>query len=681
MQAHEGRRPPAGNQLELWAEPGAPPMLGLRVLRQDGRETVFDVETLSDSIRRAGWPGESLDGDTSLSLARAVRLFLHQSPQPVSIDTVRQTVERLLLEMGYTLTARMYAGAFAPPLDGHAHHTSAVGMLDEALPIDRAGHFLAAAAADAGLERSTADALLAHLLAQIRAAGLQRLTPGLLREWMRSELHARGLVEAAARIARLSLPVNALHDAFTENDRPPSAAPEDPESAALALAGRVSAAYVLGQLLPSAAGQAHLRGDIQVRGIGNFLRLDSAQLSIDDVRTHAGFTRGEASTAPAQLLAAVALQTERLSRFLGGQIAWPATNFGFAPLVQQASQDELTAVVRALVSGNTPRGDSTAGRAAVQYGIAWDAPERQTEFENVDGERLPIDTLYPAARSFFATALSVLAELSEHGWPIPSAGVAIHLSPYFFGAPESEQLLELIGRIAFGNLSIELRYDCPMPHLFDALMEGAEQSAIAQTVMVPVARAAQASTDLEDFVARVETRLEAAVAAHRAKRDFLLRVFAERSGPLSSLRTRYGEGPLANPTKMHYRIALEDASVATLERADAPWMAPGDALNVAEVALHHLRDSCVRWGVATGLQLKLTDADAVKPIGRARDRGASRHISRPLDTLAIESRLHEFYDEPAIFTVSPESFSTAHEAADFIRRAFLHTPCRALRFV
>jgi len=677
MSLHESRVHAGGNQLDLWAEPGAPPMLGLRVLRGDGREAAFDVDALSDSIRRAGWPGEALDADTAGSLARAVRLYLQQSPQPVSLDTVRETVERLLVDMGYTLTARMYAGAFAPPIDDMQHRASAAGMFDEALPIDRAERFLAAAAADAGLSRADADALLGHVLAQIRAAGLQRLTPGLLREWMRSELHARGLPVHAGRIARLSLPVNALHDAFTENDRPPATAPGDPESAALALAGRVSAAYVLGQLVPSAAGQAHLRGDIQVRGIGNFLRLDSAQL---DARRL--ISAQDADVAPELYLAHLSAQTDSLARFFGGELTWPSINFALARAVEHLTDNDLRTFTRTLLStidGAAHR--STPGRAAAQLGFAWDGPAHAADNQNMSNDRMSPEAAYPPARRLFATALELLADISEQGTPVPSAAIAIHLSPYFFGGPEAERLLALLGRTAVGSLPISLHYDAATPQLFDGFSEEPAERVIAQTVTISLARAARVSTDLEDFLARIETRTEAAAAAHRAKHDFLQRVFAERGGPLAALRSGFGTAPMTDPRTMEYRIAAKDGGVAALGRAGAPWIAPGEALGVAEAALAHLRESCARCSAAAALRFTLADAGAARPLARVLDRRIPQHALQPPKSLAAESQLHALYDEAPFFTISGESFSAPAEAAAFIQHAFLHTPCRALRIL
>lgn len=673
MPSHESRIHSRGNQLELWAEPGASPMLGLRVLRRDGREAAFDLAALADSIRRAGWPGESLDGNTAHSLSHAVRLYLQQSPQPVSIDTIRETVEKLLLDMGYTLTARMYAGAFAPAVDDLSHRANTINMLDEALPLERAERFLAAAAAEAGLGRTEADAVVAHVLDQIHAAKIQRLTPGLLREWMRSELHTRGFAEQAARIARLSLPLSALHDAFAENDRPPALAPGDPESAALALAGRVSAAYVLGQLVPSTAGQAHLRGDIQIRGIGNFLRLDSAKLDLRRLPMDARSSPASPKNIAAQLTG----RTDTLSRFFGGELTWPSVNFAFAPFVENLSDNELADLVHTLLSTIDAHAHTILGRASVQIGLAWDGPPPSAELLHTGDDHVSADAAYPAARRFLSAALEVLAEMSEQRRALPTATTGIVLSPYFFGAPDAEPLLSLLGRIAAGSVPIALHYDAAVPELFDDFATESVETVVAQTVVISVARAARLSSDLEDLLARLETRVESAAAAHRAKHDFLQRVYAERSGPLAALRSGPHDASLANPAKMLYRIAAKDAGAAALSRAGARWVGPGDALAVAEAVLSHLRDACTRHAAATGLRFTLADADATRSLTRA----MPRHTVQPITTLDVECQLHSLYDEAPYFSVSGESFASPQEAAAFIRRAFLQTPCRALRIL
>ncbi len=676
---HEDRAIAGGNQLELWiAAPDAGPAAGLCVLRRDGRESAFDVEALSSSILRAGWPGEALDGDIALSFARAVGLFLqHSTTAPVPVETLRHTVERLLLDMGYALTARMYAGAFAPISQRPLEADGAAGMFEEALPLDRAERALAALAADAGLDCNVAEDLLAKILRQIRAAGLQRLTPPLLREWMRSELHASGLGTAAAKIARLSMPVSALHDVFAPGGRSSAAAPADPQSAALALAGRVSAAYVLGQLMPSRTGQAHLRGEIHVRGIGDFVRLDSILLDLESLKDHGLLAPGATGTraeTPELLAAQLTAQNNVFSRYFGGQINWSAINFGFAPLLGEQTDVELAAFTQELLS--RPPG-FPEHRPSIEYRFSWDAPENYpAELAAAHGERRPLGEAYGTARRVFAAALETLCALSEKGWPIPSTRVAIHLSPYFFGAPEAERYLDLIGRIAVGALPIALRYEAAAPMFIEESAVRGRAQVAAQTVCIPVARAARLSGGLSALLARLDTTLDAAIAAHRCKHDFLDRVVHERGGPLALLGRRFGPGPLADPDTMEYRIAAEGLSISALSKAGIPWIALGDEAGVAETVLHHLRESCARWSVATGRLVTLTDADATRRHPGAGDRAP--HSLRPAEAVTREGQLHPLYDAPPFFTCSGESFASAHEAAEFVRHAFLHTPCRAL---
>jgi ribonucleoside-triphosphate reductase len=678
--SHEGRAIAGGNQLELWAAPAAELAPGLCVLRRDGREAAFDVEALSNSILRAGWPGEALDGDTALSLARAVGLFLqHSAATPVPVETLRHTVERLLLDMGYALTARMYAGAFAPvsqpPMDGDG----AAGMFEEALALDRAERSLVALAADAGLDRDAAEDVLAEMLRQIRAAGLPRLTPPLLREWMRSELHTRGLGAAAAKIARLTLPVSALHDAFADGGQASSAVPADPESAALALAGRVSAAYVLGQLMPSITGQAHLRGDIHVRGVGDFVRLDSILLDLEGLKDQGVLAPGTAGAGPRAetpevLATQLTTQNDVFMRYFGGQIGWSAINFGFAPLLEGRTDEELTTFARNLLA-NAP--ERPARRASVEYRLAWDVPENYpADLAGAHGVRTPLGEVFNTARRLLGAALETLCDLSEKGWPVPSARMAIHLSPYFFGAPEAERYLELIGRVALGALPIVLRYEAAAPMIFEESAIRGRAQVAAQTVCIPVARAAKLADGPSALLARLDAALDAAVAAHRTKHAFLDRVARERNGPLALLSRRFGPGPLADPDTMQYRIAASGLGASPLAQAGIPWIAHGEEAAVAEVALRHLRESCARWSVASGRLITLTDADATRPHPGAGDRPP--HAPRPAEAVALAGQLHPLYDAPPFFALSGESFASARNAADFIRHAFLHTPCRAL---
>jgi hypothetical protein len=288
------------------------------------------------------------------------------------------------------------------------------------------------------------------------------------------------------------------------------------------------------------------------------------------------------------------------------------------------------------------------------------------------------DDLYPPARRMFVAMLEALAEPVRH--PASPPAVAIHLSPYFFGAPEADRLLGLLGRIAAGPTPMSLHYDAATSELFDGFDAEPQECVIAQTVVISMARTARVSADPEDFLARLETHLEAAVAAHRAKHDFLQRVYAERSGPLTALRSGPGNA-MRDPRHMHYRIALKDASVTALERAGTPWIEVDGALGVVDRALTHLREACARHRTAANLRLILADAAASRPIARMLDRGASRLELHRTESLLMESQLHPHYDEPPFFTLNAEAFASPQDAATFIRYAFLHSPCRALRIL
>ncbi len=674
MSLHEGRALAAANQLELWDAPTAEPIEGLRVIRRDGRESAFDVSVLSNSILRAGWPGEALDPDTVSSLSQAVLLYLqHSNAQPVSVATLRETVERLLIEMGYTLTARMYAGAFAPSTAAGAH----TGIFDEPLPADRAERLLAAAAAEAGLDRGAAEDVVSEILRQIAAAGVQQLSPGLLREWMRAEFRARGLSEAASKLARVSMPVSALHDAFAESEDAPIISPADPEAAALALASRVSAAYVLGQLMPAAVGQAHVRGDIQVRGTGNFLRLDSVVMDLEGLKERGPLASGAAyaSARDAQSLAAhICVQSETLARFFGGNISWSAINFGFAPYLAGRSDDEVSEIARGVLIEASARTQSSGARGGTpELRMAWDAPDDYpAELIGPGGARVPLADGYADARRFFGATLAAAARISEEIHSRRALRLSLDLSPYFFGAPEAGRHLECIGRIAAGALSLSLRHAPSAPLMFDDAGERRPAEMVAQTVSVSAVRAAKLSPSLDAFLARLDATVDTAVAAHRVKREFIDRVLNQRGGPLTLLQRN-----LAGSTDaMRFHIAVSGLDRAALARAGVPWMAPGDELATAEAALDRLRQACARWTTGTGQLFVLTGADGARPGDRLSDLAGMR----PPDAVALEGQLHPHYDVAPHFAVSGDAFANPADIAEFVRHAFLHTPCRALRF-
>ena len=80
----------------------------LSVVKRDGTAAGFDVERIRSAIARAGAATGELDGVEAHLLARQVCVRLSRRGTPPHVEEIQDAVEHLLIDSGYTATARAY---------------------------------------------------------------------------------------------------------------------------------------------------------------------------------------------------------------------------------------------------------------------------------------------------------------------------------------------------------------------------------------------------------------------------------------------------------------------------------------------------------------------------------------------------------------------------------------------
>ncbi|MGC4154800.1 MAG: ribonucleoside triphosphate reductase [Propionicimonas sp.] len=78
------------------------------VLKRDGSAAAFDLERIRSAIARAGAATGELDGAEAHLLARQVCVRLSRRGTPPHVEEIQDAVEHLLIDSGYTATARAY---------------------------------------------------------------------------------------------------------------------------------------------------------------------------------------------------------------------------------------------------------------------------------------------------------------------------------------------------------------------------------------------------------------------------------------------------------------------------------------------------------------------------------------------------------------------------------------------
>jgi hypothetical protein len=106
---------------------------------------------------------------------------------------------------------------------------------------------------------------------------------------------------------------------------------------------------------------------------------------------------------------------------------------------------------------------------------------------------------------------------------------------------------------------------------------------------------------------------------------------------------------------------------------DSAARVPDTGSNSIERPLAHARVLCDGWTASTGRAIHLAAAESTGDTDRA--------DGDPRAKVAAESMLHPHFTHAAPCVVRRDaSLATPEQVADFIRWAFLYTPCRALAF-
>ncbi|MFT3887611.1 MAG: ribonucleoside triphosphate reductase [Arachnia sp.] len=78
------------------------------IIKRDGSVAAFDIEKIRSAIARAGSATGELDGVEAHLLARQVSTRLARRPEQPHVEEVQDAVEHLLIDSGFTATARAY---------------------------------------------------------------------------------------------------------------------------------------------------------------------------------------------------------------------------------------------------------------------------------------------------------------------------------------------------------------------------------------------------------------------------------------------------------------------------------------------------------------------------------------------------------------------------------------------
>lgn len=716
------------------------------IRRRDGSEAPFDRRAIAEAIFEAAQSVGGADRDLAYSLASAVEIYLGKRFQyggVPTVDHVNDAVERVLIQMSHARTALAFArrrdrrarirrlregdlrvlfteleeARFEREAEEARGETVLFGRHggDKPLAWDR-DRTARALAREAGLSAEQAESVARAIERQLIQCGIRQITAGLVRELAGAELLERGWREAFDRRRQLGL---SLYD--TENllrGRTPETVSQHPGATSDALAQAVKREYALAQVLPPEIAEAHLRGGLHISRLSAIDRIERATHALPYVVRHGVWAPGGRQLAPSAahadtLLAHMVKWDELMHQYASGAMRWAAVNVYFAPFLYGLEPPEMRQFAQMLLYEYAYRALAASGqRDATEMEIVWSVPQalRNVCIVGPGGEVME-DTYGQFEHTVQQFAWALLEEIhaaGAEGAPLPAPRPVVTLEGGCLRAPGQDRFIGLVATAIAAGAPVEVRFQregAPVPN---------EPWAASEVGLAPVVlnlpRAAYRSGGLEKFEAEVEAQLALAVQAHRAKRNFLESLAADRTAPL---------GMIASEDSDLRYVALESACspIAVDGLREAVAALTGLELGASEAAteqgmaiLAQLHARCAYFAKREGFPIALTEnvraavsqrlatvdvaehadaargvlrmADADAPLSYTSGTGIAEGLAlNPWERAFVESRLKSLLDQAAPVRVAlPDANMSAESIGAFLVRLYRDSPCTAVVF-
>lgn len=273
--------------------------LPLQVKKRDGRIVPFDMRKIAEAIAKAFVATGEGDIRLATELADVVTMALsRRGPRKTnsekgsvenrwvpSIEEIQDLVERVLMETGYTQTAKSYILY----RDKRSQLRELVSVRDNETPTRSTnlqvqgskgesqgwskGRIVAALINEADLPRETAEAIASRVEKRVFESGIRRLSTSLIRELVDNELFEMGLESKRRRQTMLGIPKfdlgQLLKSGLIEQDGATQVLTQDPGSAA---AQWLIERYALEEVLPPEVMDIHRDGGLHFADLSQIHR-------------------------------------------------------------------------------------------------------------------------------------------------------------------------------------------------------------------------------------------------------------------------------------------------------------------------------------------------------------------------------------------------------------------------
>ncbi len=272
------------------------------VKKRDGRIVPFDLRKIADALGKAFTVTGEADPKLGEELAQVVAMALgrrewvsrgkRRRVPPPSIEEIQDLVERVLMETGYTRTAKAYIlyrdkrAQLRELVSVRENETdsSSLPQVQGAQGLRQAwskARIAAALIQEAQIPRETAELVASRVERKVFESGIHRLSTTLIRELVDNELFEMGFEGKRRRQALIGIPKfdfgELLRSGFSQKNGIPQGMVGDPLQN---LSRQLVERYALEEILPEESANSHVHGNLHFAQLGEIQREYSLLLDL-----------------------------------------------------------------------------------------------------------------------------------------------------------------------------------------------------------------------------------------------------------------------------------------------------------------------------------------------------------------------------------------------------------------
>lgn len=566
------------------------------IQKRDGQIVPFDKPKIASAIFKAAQKVGGEDRELADELSSRVVYYLQDrfGDHIPSVESVQDTVEKILIENGHAQVAKEYILyrdmrsriRKAAPKDYRetTDYTLFVrSSKDDLLTWDRR-RIVEALIREAQVQPETAEKISREVERDVREFKVKYLTAPLIRELVDVKLIEHGLEEARKSHTRLGIPLRDAEELIIYHNKENANIPHNPEATNLTLAESIKKEYALLNVFSQDVADAHICGDLHLHDLGMVDRPYCSGQSLEYVKKFGLTLTNSLSMAkpakhPETLLAHMVKYSASLQGHFAGAIGWDAVNLFFAPFLVGLNDEEVKQIAQMLIFEYSQQAVARGGQAIFSdINLYWEIPKHFEDVPAIGPGGTYTGKNYAdymsEAQKFVWALFAVYMEGDGAGRPFFFPKPLVHITEKFFKTPRHMEFLEFISEVAAekGNTYFvfdrgdtakiseccRLSFKLEASDLEDAKEPWKMRYSALQNITLNLPRLAYlADGDEGKLFEEMRELLELAVKAHLQKRVFVAKLLAlGDEGSLSLLAMKQDGEAYLRMHRVTYLIGL-----------------------------------------------------------------------------------------------------------------------------